>query len=276
MIKVSFILFVVFLFGLLYFYIKPFSNEEELIVSLVSYSKDKSRFIAHAGGEIDGHKYTNSLEALDYSYNQGFRLFELDIIKTLDDSYVAAHDWGKWKRITKYTGDIPPNKDEFLQQKIFNKYTPMDMRIINQWFSENNDAILVTDKVNLPSDFSKKFVDKNRLMMELFSWEQVLNGLQAKILSAMPTGNLLKKITGDKVKYLKGLGIKHVAMSQNLLITEEQLIIDIQKAGIKIYAFHINAKKKKGEKYITCNKRKYFHGIYANTWDFDLIPNCGL
>ena len=37
---------------------------------------DDKKFIAHAGGKIQGHEYTNSLEALDQSYNNGFRYFE--------------------------------------------------------------------------------------------------------------------------------------------------------------------------------------------------------
>ncbi len=54
---------------------------------------DINRFIAHAGGEIDGHTYTNSLEALNLNYKKGFRLFELDIHETSDHKYVAVHDW---------------------------------------------------------------------------------------------------------------------------------------------------------------------------------------
>ena len=39
------------------------------------------RFIAHAGGQIEGMNYTNSLEALNNSYKNGFRLFELILLK---------------------------------------------------------------------------------------------------------------------------------------------------------------------------------------------------
>lgn len=35
---------------------------------------DVSKIIAHAGGTIDGFKYTESLEALNHSYNNGFRI----------------------------------------------------------------------------------------------------------------------------------------------------------------------------------------------------------
>ena len=39
------------------------------------------RYIAHAGGEVNGVKSTNSKHALDENYKKGFRIFELDIIE---------------------------------------------------------------------------------------------------------------------------------------------------------------------------------------------------
>ena len=80
---------------------------------IIEQSMDPSRFIAHAGGEIEGHTYTNSLEAMDQAYDNGFRLFELDIIKTRDGHFVAEHDWKKWKNMTKYTGELPVDLQTF-------------------------------------------------------------------------------------------------------------------------------------------------------------------
>jgi len=103
------------------------------------------------------------LEAIDLSYKNGFRLFELDIIKTSDNYFVAAHDWKLWAGITGYKGVLPPSRNDFLNQKIFMNYSPMDLEIINTWFDQHPDAILVTDKVNSPREFSSKFIDKKRL-----------------------------------------------------------------------------------------------------------------
>ncbi|WP_339666208.1 hypothetical protein, partial [Maribacter arcticus] len=47
-----------------------------------------NRFIAHAGGEVNGIKSTNSKNALDENYKKGFRIFELDIIETSDGKLV--------------------------------------------------------------------------------------------------------------------------------------------------------------------------------------------
>ena len=65
------------------------------------YSVDYEGFyIAHGGGGIEGRTYTNSLESLNSSYEQGFRFFELDIIEDIYGNILAAHDWTHWKSIT--------------------------------------------------------------------------------------------------------------------------------------------------------------------------------
>ncbi len=262
-------------------FIKPLSkeiikkNRIKNNIEANNYAKDKNRFIAHAGGQIEGHKYTNSLEALNNSYNKGFRLFELDIVKTSDNVYVAAHDWKYWAKITAYTGNLPPDRKTFKKQKVFKKYSTLDISDINKWFKNHPDAILVTDKVNTPKEFSEKFTDKNRLMMELFTWEAVKEGISAGIKSSMPTGNILNKIKGDKIAYLKRLGVTDIAISRSVINSNKALLKSIVDAGIHLYAFHVHNNKGEDEKYIVCKERYYFYGMYADSWDFNATIDCG-
>ena len=238
------------------------------------YSKDPTRFIAHAGGAIDGRKYTNSLEAMNSNYEKGFKLFELDIIKTSDGFYVAAHDWQHWQSVTGYKGRLPPTKKEFLEQEILNKYTPMGMALINGWFTEHPDAILVTDKINTPLDFSSKFIDKNRLMMELFSLEAVKEGLRSRIKSSMPSTNVINKIRGDKILFLKELGVTDIAISRRERHKQPENLKRMIDAGINAYAFHLHSDAEKDESYVVCNEYKYFYGVYADVWDFNATLDC--
>jgi glycerophosphoryl diester phosphodiesterase len=247
-------------------------NKETFIANIIK--KDTQRFIAHAGGGIEGYIYTNSLEALNLSYKKGFRLFELDIIKTSDGTFVAAHDWKSWSRYTGYSGNLPPSKDVFLSHKIHGKFTPIDIDAINSWFTNHPSAVLVTDKVNLPLEFSKKFLYKDRLMMELFTWDAVKKGIDLKIKSSMPTGNLLFKINGNKVSFLKKLGITDIAISRRVINDNSALINSIVKSGINLFAFYLNFDSGKNEKYVICNESQYFYGIYADKWDFDVAINC--
>ena len=52
----------------------------------------EGRYIAHAGGNIDNHIYTNTLEALDKSYADGFRYFELDFLEDVYGNMLAVHE----------------------------------------------------------------------------------------------------------------------------------------------------------------------------------------
>ncbi len=47
-------------------------------MAITTLSQAQPLMIAHAGGGINEHNYSNSLEALEYSYNKGFRAFEMD------------------------------------------------------------------------------------------------------------------------------------------------------------------------------------------------------
>lgn len=240
------------------------------------YGEETGRFIAHAGGVIDGYKYTDSLEALDVNYMNGFRMFELDIIKTSDNHFVAAHDWNHWAGITGYKGNLPPARETFMQKKIHGKYSPMDIDVINLWFKSHPDAILVTDKINDPITFSRVFYDKKRLMMELFTLDAVEKGVKAQIKSPMPTGALLDKIDGDKIQYLKNLGVTDVAVGRRATNAQRDLYARLLRNGINTFAFLINFDEGIDEKYVACNEREYYYGMYADNWDFGASVNCSI
>jgi glycerophosphoryl diester phosphodiesterase len=53
---------------------------------------DPYGFVAHAFGAIDGHTYTNSLEAFQRNYGRGFRVFEVDLVRLADGTALLAHD----------------------------------------------------------------------------------------------------------------------------------------------------------------------------------------
>lgn len=238
------------------------------------FSSDKMRFIAHAGGQIDGHIYTNSLEAINESYKNGLRMFELDIYKTSDHHFVAVHGWKNWLNKVDYSGPTPPSLETFLQYKIYDKYTPMDMKLINKWFKEHPDAILVTDKVNLPKEFSELFVDKKRLMMELFTWEAVKEAISAEIKAPVPNFRLIKRLKKSKrIKHLKSLGIKHIASSRNEHKKHLSLIKMLNKNDIKLFAYGFYAPNL-NEYYLACHERELYFGAYVDNWNLNEKINC--
>lgn len=232
------------------------------------YANDKNRFIAHAGGTIDGKTYTNSLEALNHNYDKGFRLFELDIIETSDGKFVAAHDWKHWAGLTHFMGELPVTEKEFLETPILGKYTPMNMAIINKWFDEHRDAILVTDKINEPKRFVREFIDKKRLMMELFSLTAVKQGIEAGIKSAILSEGVLKDLGKDRVAMLKHLGVKDLAISRRNIIYYVPFLQKLQMNGIHVFVYDVNFDPGKDESYVVNYEMDYIYGLYADTWDF--------
>lgn len=238
--------------------------------------KNVERFIAHAAGEIDGYKYTNSLEALNYNYSKGFRLFELDIIKTKDNIYVASHDWKLWSEQTNNKKGITPTLEEFLKNKIYNKFTPLDIDGINNWFLEHSDAILVTDKVNTPLDFSKKFIDKKRLIMELFTWKSVEEGITSNIKSVMPSSTLLlkKDETNNIINKLIQLDITKVALPYGSILGYNSFFKKLKNNKIDAYIFGVNNYEQEDEVFVICNDLHNLYGIYADIWEFPDTINC--
>lgn len=225
---------------------------------------EKERYIAHAGSMIDGRWYTNSLEALEQAYLAGIRLIELDFIETSDGHLVAAHDWRMWKKISGFSGSIPPTMKEFKSRKIFEKYTALSLSDVEDWFRRHPDAILVTDKVNDPRAVADKFRMKDRLIMELFSWDAIESARLLGIKSAMPSWQLIESSNMD-VEELREMGIKHVAITKGKIIPNFDFIKDAKAAGIKFYAFNVNITKHENpELHFACSYLDIVYGMYLD------------
>jgi len=216
----------------------------------------EKRCIAHAGGGINSDIYTNSLEALNNSYKNGFRLFELDIRKTLDNRLVAVHDWQMWKDQVGFIEKRLPTLDEFRGYKS-KKYTFLDMDMINKWFLTHKDAILVTDKIDEPDLIKKRFVDSKRVMMELFSLDSIFLAKKLGIV-AMPTWDrVVRLMVKNRTKLLKALQIEYVvAPYDNFIDPQYKLVFKkFAKNGIKVFLYGHYGKEIKPD---------YFYGRYID------------
>ena len=79
-----------------------------MLLSCVTQERvQRVELIAHAGGEIDGYVYTNSLEALQQAASRGYKFIELDLLLTSDSVLVAAHSWEDFTLVLETgTGDV--------------------------------------------------------------------------------------------------------------------------------------------------------------------------
>ena len=247
-------------------------DDQTIYFPKVTYDFEPSndRYIAHAGGEVNGVKSTNSLEALNENYKKGFRLFELDIIETADNKLVAAHDWKMWARFTDYEGSLPPTHKEFMSRKIYGDYTTLDMDGINAWFKAHPDATLITDKFGDPKVMAKQFFNPNKLIMELFSTMAIEQALALGI-TPMISQDPLMGIKGDPLNYLKVNNIGFAAVSRRIIANKTDFLLQLRDQGIKVYVYNVNFDAGKDEVYVNENEIGLVYGMYADKWVFDEV-----
>lgn len=219
---------------------------------LIYFNCSTNQLIAHAGGEINNYIYTDSLEALNYSYKNGMKFFELDIRKSRDGFYIAMHNFSGWKKMTGYSSNKFPTLEEFKSYKIYKKYTPLTMQKINTWFKNHPDAFLVTDKINNPKNFLNSFKYKNRLYMELFSMKSVLQAIQLGI-NAMPSTNLVVLLGKNGPSIFKNLNVKYIVAPYNY--PDKNLLQKYMQNNIKVFIYG---------SYYKSIKNPYFYGRYIN------------
>lgn len=99
--------------------------------------------IYHAGGQIQGRSYTNSLEAVQNTLAQNpERCFiEMDFIYTSDGALVCAHNWTD----AFLNQTEAPTMAEFQSRKIQGKYTPLTAEQLMRIMVDNPQMYLVTD-----------------------------------------------------------------------------------------------------------------------------------
>lgn len=101
--------------------------------------------VIHAGGVVGGDAGTNSLEALNNSFYNGYRFIELDFNFTTDGHLVCVHDWQKNYYESEYHFNGPVSLDEFVQLKIEGKYTPLTLKSLEDWLMNKPNTYIITD-----------------------------------------------------------------------------------------------------------------------------------
>lgn len=133
--------------------------------------------VSHAGGAIYGYRYTNSLEALEESYKNGFKLIEIDFDWTSDNKAVAIHDWtGSLERLFMIDAR-PLSLEEFKTLDTFQDLTLMDLEDLASWLRTKEDAYIVTDVKNRNVEFlelvARDYSDiRDQMIPQIYSFEE--------------------------------------------------------------------------------------------------------
>lgn len=229
--------------------------------------------IAHACGGIDGYTYTDSLEALNQSYEKGDRLFDIDLRFSSDGEIVLRHEWQQdleqpefdylmntESYVDEYqVGQIVreqlPTLEQFKNTLIFSKYTPLSFRDVVNWMRKHSDAYIVLDVKEDPKETYTWIV-------EHFKEEEILNHLVLScydsqdlkaVLEIYPFKNyMLRQYVNNPDKFddiISDCNEYHIkAVSVDLRYKTDEKIQDIRNNGIKIYwAVENDLEEYKGE-----------------------------
>lgn len=141
--------------------LKKIKRKAYIIINPYRYKKcvKNNNFIAHALGGIEGHEYTNSKEALEASYNKGFRLFETDIKLSSDGNLILVHSgWQKRMNLDETTEMLDENT--FLNSKIHGKYSTMSFKDLTEFMKTHKDMYVMVDIGRKSSKGTIKFYKK--------------------------------------------------------------------------------------------------------------------
>lgn len=192
----------------------------------------KAKLIAHGFGRVGKTTSTNSLEAFEYNYAQGYRVFEADLILTSDNHLVARHDWhshlGHYfkQKIPKSKRNKPLTHKEFMALPIDKKYTPLDFEGIAKLLKKHKDAYLITDtkerdKAKIKKQFSiivktAKKVDPeilNRIIPQIYNEEMLRHIRKVYDFKSVIYTLYQSKATDDQViDFASKNGIKAITM----------------------------------------------------------------
>lgn len=116
-----------------------------LFLSGCSTARPDPLYILHAGGVTpDGISGSNSLEALDHSYENGYRIMEIDFCWTEDDQLVCIHDWDAYYARMLNKERVTMEEFEQLRYGTYG-FTSMTLADLAPWMEAHEDAAIVTD-----------------------------------------------------------------------------------------------------------------------------------
>ena len=225
---------------------------------------DYPALIAHAGGSIYGYRLTNSLEAINNAYSNGFRLIELDFQITSDEKYVLLHDWESMAyRMLFEEGQL--THDEFLESPTFADLTLLDLDKLVLWLDDHPDCRIITDAncENLPFlTHLSTLESKDRFIPQAYSYEEYKAarelGFDDIILTLYAMNSPVREITSFICDQ------KPFAVTIPETVLNEELITSVSDVGGVVYTHTVNDLST-FEKW----RELGLHGIYTDHF----IPN---
>ncbi|MFS1421226.1 glycerophosphodiester phosphodiesterase family protein [Vibrio splendidus] len=236
--------------------VKAYPNEHNNIPNIIGNS---GGLIAHAGGGINGLKYTNSLEAMEQSIEHGFKMVELDLLISSDGRIVAVHDWKSFHEMTNSNNTGSISYKEFESKIIYDKYKTLNISTAIDILDEN-DVVLVTDKIKNIALLSKYIIDKDKSIIEVFSTDKYNEAIELGFNNValnidLNTPFILEWIDLNKIKavtyrgdnlgslgseYKKAIELSNMGVSSMIYSTNDLDLDGIKASGIGNFALYVD------------------------------------
>lgn len=106
---------------------------------------ENERWVAHAGGLVNGMDHTDCLEGLSACAKQHVHLIELDFEWTKDGKLVLLHDWKN--SIKRIYGETPGQRTlaEFKAMKKANTVTPISAEELFAWLDSHPNILIIAE-----------------------------------------------------------------------------------------------------------------------------------
>ncbi|EAP92406.1 phosphatidylinositol-specific phospholipase C/glycerophosphodiester phosphodiesterase family protein [Vibrio splendidus] len=236
--------------------VKAYPNEHNNIPNIIGNS---GGLIAHAGGGINGLKYTNSLDAIEQSIEHGFKMVELDLLISSDGRIVAVHDWKTFHEMTNSNNTGSISSKEFESKIIYDKYKTLNISTAID-ILDKNDVVLVTDKIKNLALLSKYIIDKDKSIIEVFSIDKYNEAIELgfnnvalnidlntpfildwidlnKIMAVTYRGDNLGSLGSE---YKKAIELSNMGVSSMIYSTNDLDLDGIKASGIGNFALYVD------------------------------------
>ena len=214
-----------------------------------SYDTDESdlpvceSLVAHAGGDVWGYRLTNSLEALDEAYDNGFTVIELDFERTSDGKYVLLHDWDSMaERMLLSAGVL--THGEFMSADAFASLTLMDLEMLLAWLAEHKECRIITDAKCGNDPFLADLCSaagemRDRFIPQAYSYEDYAYAKDAGFGDVILTLYRMGDVSADELTAFAEEN-KPWAVTIPKANLSEELLGRLSSVGIRTYAHTVN------------------------------------
>lgn len=236
--------------------------------------------IAHAFGGIEEYAYTNSLEAFLENYQEGQRVFEVDLGFSSDGILVATHDWKMFynmANIPSVNSEYPPlSLEKFRSASLYEKYTPLTWEEIALLMKAFPDIYIVTDTkyttdpyitdafnqiVEVGIDVSPSILDRiipqiynnemYDIICEIYPWQSVIYTLYGQTVEEFSYDNVLNFVEENGILVVTTFPAR----------SDWSFISKLYDLGVSVYMHTFNDTEQV-EKWITSH---HIQGVYTDS-----------